>query len=1723
MPNMLNQFYKYLVKKLIAFLEQEELSGGERYYLQFDSEEEAGLFYDILNHAPNVADFSYQHHENSSPYETFGIKINDILVIVAATINHVTPDFLVTLRNKVGEQKDKFQNTALLCICHETLDSIRGGNSDLQKEGMPFHVKTITQTLEQEIEKSPLTKAEKAVAHYYLQKKLDNMMLHPQLADFAEVLALLEQGRIKDENYAKLGLFKDRNLDQYSQNQMKKRLEENHRFFEQVQHIHEYENLDELEKLFDDQGAKKLKRDDWKDLEFSFVKESNEKYKLAAKKSLEYIESNKKKTEEGLPYWEKPQRMTKAGQRKRHIIVFNPDALKEINLTFEFDEHLKKEYIHKKSEKYAVNSGKKLKVKLPHNPGEISFFRIRYKHKNETKSAYEFNIAIVECHPEFLKPVQTVYEIKEREQRIVIHNNGENIKFGATSGSELFVEEQDETIELSPDMTGLEISSSSPAWIDDSLLFNIKLNDFVLPIKVVEEASNKIPVLKGKQVYKYKREKQRHFIYENGKLQMDTELYPVTEDFKTFLNLERKWIEEEMRFAEKTSLGLKKKEMAVDAELEERYLELLRYYKENDLLPSLAYLDGELKKLSESYVDAFNQSVQAIEENSILADCQKNLFLLGMIQDHNKIYLTPLHPLNVAYQLAVMEQLDNEKIDYHILDRLRPNNLLPYIYGRGDVLYRPVNQQTAVEWVEYEPNSQVSVGESSVYMANVIEEKLNQFVEHFQFLFLEGSRAPLKVNIINIINDEEVLKGIFNFVKNRIEKCGLNQIIPVDVALYQNEEKISAFELFSKYDANALKEKFDLYLESNDLDPVDMLRIIRENIRYYKMKDDGNYHYAHISFYKMVSQDNDAKDNADQIDTGISLNGLLSALTSVKGRQNYRTGFGVKHILNKDERLIQTAICLNELAANLQNEGNNPYRKNESIVTLTSTEKEEKLNALYDSSYWVTFIDPNVGLEYFKKTDRDLLIIHYSDQYTSSNQYDAITVTDKTAQFRHIIKQYLEDESVVATDEQINSAIRTFNTINGEWLLKIVGSKGQFSREKLSIISAIKYSLSFLDTKDIIWVPISLEEILRVAGVVNLTKSGGIFSAKNLGVTGSTSDDLLLIGLEMKDDEIYMHYYPVEVKVGFNTNSVITKAKEQINTTRKLLDKELARTENEGRLLFKNSFYRNFFVEMFLANARKFVINDLWPEKEFHLIEQVKARLLNDDYEIGDHLRPFIGKGMVLSFKKDAAWRAARMDEDVLVLELAEEDAYSGVVEDIETIRNRIHDGKTDINPDDLLANRYNPEQAVTEEGKQDNGDQDKTDHPIKEIEPVEETEQEIEPQSGSKPSSEEMKPQALRDVRILLGTVEGSTHKLYWEYTHPELANRHLLISGKSGQGKTYFIQCLLLELAAQNISSLIFDYTGGFTNSKLEPEFKEFLGGKIEQIFVAKDKFPVNPFKRNQKELDEGVYIDEDFSDVAERMKSVFGAVYKDLGIQQLNAIYQAIIRGLNKYGDGINLQMLRDELVQDSSGPAKTALSQLNPLIDKDPFDQTKKFDWADFIKQKGKINIIQLNGFAADIQKVITEFILWDLWYYQLQHGNQHTLLPVVLDEAQNLDLSEKSPSAKILTEGRKFGWSGWFATQFLKGFLPADEISRLQMATQKIYFQPPENEISSIAANFGRDQASKREWERKLTGLNKGQCVYHGPVINREGKLVMSEPVIINITSLDERIKQIKEM
>lgn len=372
-----------------------------------------------------------------------------------------------------------------------------------------------------------------------------------------------------------------------------------------------------------------------------------------------------------------------------------------------------------------------------------------------------------------------------------------------------------------------------------------------------------------------------------------------------------------------------------------------------------------------------------------------------------------------------------------------------------------------------------------------------------------------------------------------------------------------------------------------------------------------------------------------------------------------------------------------------------------------------------------------------------------------------------------------------------------------------------------------------------------------------------------------------------------------------------------------------------------------------------------------------------------------------------------------------------------------------------------------------------------------------------------------LSSVRLLLGKDLRTNEKYYWEFGNKELNNRHLLINGNSGCGKTYCIQALLMEAALQGVSSVVFDYTGGFTSGKLDRIFKSALESKIQQRVIRISKIPVNPFAKHEIQIDEDLFVPEDDVDIASKIAEIFSTVYS-LGDQQKSAVYSAVLNGIKKHGESMSFSAMAEELEEIGSSYAKTVISKIQAFTDINPFMEEEHFNWSDIRDSDGMVYVIQLAGYGRDIQILLTELLLWDIWSFCVKTGDETKPFVLVLDEAQNLNHGDKSPSAKILTEGRKFGISGWFATQFMKPQLSDDEIQRLQQAGQKLYFCPPDDGVMTVAKNIDITTQGAKDWSERLKKLKKGECVTCGNII-RNGLFSKYEPRIVKVTSLQERL------
>jgi len=392
---------------------------------------------------------------------------------------------------------------------------------------------------------------------------------------------------------------------------------------------------------------------------------------------------------------------------------------------------------------------------------------------------------------------------------------------------------------------------------------------------------------------------------------------------------------------------------------------------------------------------------------------------------------------------------------------------------------------------------------------------------------------------------------------------------------------------------------------------------------------------------------------------------------------------------------------------------------------------------------------------------------------------------------------------------------------------------------------------------------------------------------------------------------------------------------------------------------------------------------------------------------------------------------------------------------------------------------------------------------------------------------------------RIPIGITVHGSRRVYWEFGHKDLNNRHILIFGASGMGKTYTIQCLLLELGLLGQNSLIVDYSNGFFDNQLEEEFKNLL--YPFQHVVRNRPMDINPF-RQQVEMIVGVSTPEGPANTAQRVTGVFAEVY-NLGDQQKSALYQAVKNGISSFGDaaemindisdksGISLAgqrgMTMDDLINNleelteekgSIGTAASSvISKIRPFVDQNPFGSEDPESWERlFNDPQHRCHILQLAGFLRDASRLITEFSLVDLYWFYRGRGTKDRPRVIVLDEIQNLDHREESPLAQLLREGRKFGFSLILATQTMSN-LEKDSRDRLFNAAHKLFFRPADTEIRSYAeiASISSDEKLDA-WVKKLASLKKTECYSIGPSLNEATGILEMKAFKIRITSLQER-------
>lgn len=1644
---MLNQFYSYLSSKIVEFFNTNPLTSGAKYNIQFEKQEQVRALYNELKNNILYREYEYKDAKGETKYKSYLLDFQGVKLIVSATIDDVQPDFLTRLRNMVGVEPG-YEDKAIIFIHDTNLDSIMGGTESFSKEGMPFHINSIQKDIRKKIATSEFSEVDKAIIELDLKrKKKDLFGENISIFEYRDLLEIIDGTCIEKSQYKNFGLFYDSELKNLKGRELEKRIENNAVYYNRVDEIHNYGNPElQLERYFDEKGIDKLKGEDWKSVDYKDVDKSIEDKKKS--KPLKYESCNQE--------WDREEGTSKVKERIRNIIIFNEEGRETVDIEFTFDDYLKSEFLDKKGSVDVSSSGKKIKATIHKSEADNDFYKITYKNDKGVK--FEFKIVMLECNERYLESIKTKYSIVMRGKNnyISINTNESNITFNeyAQNSNRYQLEYNNDTIPMEQDEKLIVKISDNFEYENDSDLarFNLKINQCVIPIGVMG-TSEKISPIEGIKVWKLKREKKCDFkLIGDNKLQHGTKEYFARDEFRRNLQLEKQIIESEGIYFIESNDGLESMNLDLSSELKDAYNEIIRYFSITNKLPSLTYLNDDISNLYAKFIKNYIKELEEIEEGSYLTKEQKNLFKIGVIKreiEDKELILTSLHPLNIAYQLHINEQTDNENMTDEIIKKFTSTYLLPYILDDNDKLYIPMEQYHSPEWKYYVDEVLPRYKSSRDFVSKLVNEKIEEFVGHFKYMFNMGNNAPIRINLVNTGDSKEILQGIFKYYIKQLKSNNTREVLPIDLFIYSNKSITNAFEEVAfNDDIDDLKATYGLDLDVDNMSEEDVLNLYRDRVHFYSKKIEDGFEYAHITFLEMSNEAKTITSTMEDIPSGIILNGLLSGVPSVFLGDAYRTGFGTKYA-NTNSDLMKVAMNLNAVNAA---SGGEPYSSKQCKAISIPNKSKTTLDSIYEASHWVTFIDPKVDLNFFKNDPeaKDLLIIHYSDQYTTAGGYDAITVTRKSGPYQRVIEEFLTQKGIDNAHDYSPEIINMFNAVNGDWLLRLLSSKSHFPKEKISILSAIKLALAKFKKDNIIWIPISLEEVLRVSGGAGLKQSEGFFSAKNLGFekNGATSDDILLVGIETVGENTFVHYYPIEVKIGVNESSYIQKGIEQAKATKKIFNETLLPNEN-GVVTSAQKVYRNFLMQLATISSEKLNLYDVCSEENWKSVidSDLRRKLLNEEYEIANSIENSIGEAAVISFKKGNTVDDIRMEEGVMVIELSEEEGINFITKSVGQIREVV--GIVNIEGTDV--NKVKPIGIASGDGN--NGGKTTViappgDLPEIKIPPKDTKLPVIDPPQPGMVADPPAEYNQRRNMEILFGVNQKNNREIYWcPNDTNKLMHTNTGIIGTMGTGKTQFTKSMITQIHREtknnvdekNVGILIFDYKGDYNKSK--QDFIDATDAKVFELY----QLPFNPLSVTKTANSKPMLPLHTANGLKETLAKAFG-----LGIKQETLLRDLIMEAYEKRGiiknqsdtwdnpaptlkDVYDIYVNKEDLKEDSLYAAFSNLIDFE-IFETDPFKTKSLYDLID------GVTVIDLSGYDPGIQNLVVAITL-DLFYAQMQayghskiDGSLRQLNKVILvDEADNFLSKNFASLKKILKEGREFGVGTILSTQLLSHF------------------------------------------------------------------------------------------
>lgn len=1699
-------FYKFLIDELLVpYFKNTPYEAGDKFYIMI---EDAALrldFYRALEESEYVTkeEFCFEGDEgfitDAKKFESPVLRcnVNGVKILVSGCDTN-TDGFQTKIRNSVGAADNPLTDMAALFILpgNNAIETLLSAGKNLQDRSFPLSADNITRVIFEKVNDSIFDMEREYLLHY-----IDNLNNHDDygtLFDFAPILDILQRPTLQG-SYSKIGAFEDEEI--YlslfpitSAKERADRVKKNTDTYEKIANImgeaYEEDQFNRLSNILDSRLADKIakKKEDWKQLDWHVIRKSMEEHDenaVLTRPTIKYMLP--------LDAVVNPSGTPKSKTTKTYVIVCDPtDSENQVKAVFNKD---LKEYTHSGNAKVSTTN-------FIYSHEDAFFHDCVGNDKNH--------------HEVFLLRLKTKNIFKQIESYFTISKQGDII---------VNVPDSMDSIVLGVGSVEVHYDKTAPVELGDDSFFKMDFDlnsdeEPVVPFKFGEKVveirfkykGEKTPTLSPAQVNDVIwGEECGGFTHDNETGEIKGTIIcnnkgPVYiyDRFRKFVNIEKLMIDSHLYHAslEKNEFG--ENDNLIDLSIEiplgvrNSLDKIFLYFEEHQTTPSLSHPDDELIALYSNYLATVHDYVDNIPTGCNLSKEARDIAKLGVIErEDGSILLSPFHPLMVAYAMQLTVSVDSEEYKRKVMEQLSPLFLLPYIYYDKKTMLATNTSETEdlLTWVMYsdvERNQQVS---SSKSISKLISDKIKDFISHFKYYFPDAD-CPIRISAIGLNNSVDLIRGIVDFIVDSRSKNG--NVQQIEIHEYVDDMLQESF--FEKLNRHSSRDSIaDLFRQFNfgvtDEHLNEISRLLFTRVNYYKhtFKETRQVaEYSHVVFYKIDSGTKYAPIPANQLRTETSLDGLVSIpSTKMDSDNHYLMGFGVNGLKDSENPIYQMAIDMNSLYAGLRDGGLSSYSKGQCTAKVYSFNDADFLRSVYENSTWVTFINPDVDIDFFYKQD-NLYVVHYVEQHSISAKLESITVTKHIDQYNNLLFNSLQTfKSAIGTSEVFSrKMINYFNCLNGKWLLEIIRKTDLVIREKTSLVATCLVMDHFLKRTDgITWIPIALDEIMKVTGSIGGTLDG-LFSKKDLEIEGPLSDDLLMMGIKRINGELKVYIYPVEVKV--LTDDSVEHGEEQVAN---LYNKALKENLFEGDS-FMRKVYRALFASQFLSNAEKMRANELIDDTTYQAINDCRYELLNVKFTIEQDLPEELGKAALVVYSNGTAktlQTSWHYGVPVCHIRMMEADCYRIVTNPDTELLNFVETSTINVLDEPEEVELIETEVAKVETALET--------HYFEDTQASEaDTQTTTETQVKEVPAvAETPLPKVDDDPRIIIrvGKTKSGAEIVFEPNNTDKVTHPNMGIIGTMGTGKTQFARSVIAQFAKEAphnvgekpVGMLVFDYKGDY----YQKEFLDVVGG---ECFAA--GFPFNPLKLIITEKTKYMNLP---SVTADRISNSFAKAY-GLGQVQQNRIKQVIVDTYSQFG------ITRDSSTWNKPAPTLNDVVE-NYLAENDAKDSvyalfSKLSDYTIFTPDNSEcksmfewldgVRVIDLTIYPEDTKRVVVALIL-DLFYEEMRLlGESRTFsryrelrAMILVDEAHQFMNKDFDSLRNIISEGRMFGVGMILSTQNLSDF-KSSKLEYSKFISSWVIHQVNNITKAEIANIFGAADSNYEGYINFITNAKKFESI-----------------------------------